>query len=178
VSSVHDDLLKIISSIFYGSSLVIMYASSTLYHSFSYPKLKRYFRILDHTSIYLLIAGTYTPFTLVTLDGAWGWTLFGIIWGLAIFGITFKLIFKHRFEIMSLIIYLIMGWICLIAVKPLWEALPLGGLTWMLLGGLAYTGGITFYVWEKLPFSHTIWHLFVLMGSTCHFIAVLFYVIL
>lgn len=177
-AAIQDNALKIVSSAIYGSSLVAMFATSTLYHSFRYSRFRRALRTLDHSAIYFLIAGTYTPLTLITLNGTWGWTLFSIVWGLAIFGISFKLMFVHRFEILSTIIYLVMGWLCIVAIKPIWNALPAGALTWLVLGGLAYTGGVAFYVWERLRFSHTIWHVFVLIGSLCHFFAILFYVIL
>lgn len=176
-SALHNNVLKIVSSAFYGSSLIAMYGASTLYHSVPIPKIKYYLRILDHSAIYLLIAGTYTPFTLVTLHGAWGWTLFSIVWSLALFGILFKLRFTHRFELVSTIIYLVMGWLAVVAAKPVWHALPAPALTLIALGGLAYTGGVAFYLWER-PFSHTIWHIFVLAASACHFFAILFYVIL
>lgn len=175
-AAAQDDITKIVSSILYGVSLIAMYSSSTLYHSFQYPKLRYYLRILDHTSIYLLIAGTYTPFTLVSLRGVWGWSLFAAVWGLAFIGITFKLIFEHRYHVVSVVIYLVMGWMGVVAIKPVMEVLPPTALLWLLAGGIAYTGGIVFYIWKK-PYSHTIWHLFVLAGSLCHYIAVLLYVI-
>jgi len=171
------DELKLISSIVFGSSLLLMYISSTLYHSMRAPNLKHLFRIIDHSSIYLLIAGSYTPFTLVTLKGPWGWTLFVIVWSLAVAGIIFKMFFVHRFETLSTVIYLVMGWMVVVAVKPLYALLPLGGIECIVAGGLCYTVGVVFYVWEKLRFSHTLWHLFVLAGSICHFFAVLLYVI-
>jgi hemolysin III len=168
---------KIVSFSIFGSSLIILYTASTLYHSFSNKTVKRYFKIFDHAAIYLLIAGTYTPFTLILLKGAWGWTIFGIIWVLAIVGVIFKLLFIERFPKISTTIYLLMGWLILIAIKPMLESVPVGGLVWLLAGGLAYSTGVIFYVWEKLPFNHTIWHLFVLAGSICHFFSVLFYVL-
>lgn len=171
-----DSTAKIVSSVLYGASLVAMYASSTLYHSFRYPKLRYYLRILDHTSIYLLIAGSYTPFALVSLHGAWGWSLLAANWSLAIFGITFKLIFEQRFHYVSMIIYLVMGWMIVVAIEPIMGALPVAALIWLVAGGVAYTGGIVFYIWEK-PYNHTIWHLFVMLGSVCHYIAILLYVI-
>jgi hemolysin III len=175
-----DNTLKMASSIIYGGALVAMYGSSTLYHSLphSYSALKRFFRILDHSAIYLLIAGTYTPFALVTIHGNWGWILFGIQWGLALFGIAFKLVYGHRYELLSTVIYLFMGWIGMVAIMPIWHALAAPGLWWLLAGGLIYMVGVGFYLWERLPFSHTIWHVFVLAASACHFIAILFYVIL
>lgn len=177
IAYIHNDPLKIFSSIVYGSSLVAMYGASTLYHSMPLPKIKYYLRILDHSAIYLLIAGTYTPFALITLHGTLGWTLFAVIWGLALFGIIFKLLFTHRFALLSTVIYLVMGWLVIFVIKPIWYALPTTGLVLLIAGGLAYTGGIVFYAWEK-PFSHTIWHVFVLAASACHFFAILFYVII
>lgn len=172
------DTLKLISSLVFGSTLLLMYVSSTLYHSFKDPKLKHLFRIVDHASIYLLIAGSYTPFMLVTLKGPWGWTMFTIVWSLAFAGVVFKIFFVHKFEILSTTIYLLMGWMSLVVVKPIYELLPLGGLECVVAGGLCYTIGVIFYVWERLKFSHLLWHLFVLAGSIFHFFAVLFYVII
>lgn len=176
-SAMEHDSLKIISSIIYGSSLVITYLSSTLYHSVPQTrKVKRFFRIMDHSAIFLLIAGTYTPFALISLNGLLGWTLFSVVWGLALFGIIFKLIFKHKYEPVSLSLYLIMGWLVVVAIKPIAHALVLPALILMVAGGLAYTFGVIFYAWKR-PFNHTIWHVFVLIGSTCHYFAILLYVI-
>ena len=170
--------LKFISSIVFGCTLLLMYLSSTIYHSLRDPKLKHYFRIIDHASIYLFIAGSYTPFMLVTLNGAWGWTIFFIIWALAIGGDIFKLFFVHRFEILSTAIYLVMGWLAIVAAKPIYLSLPPGGLFCLVAGGLCYTVGVIFYAWERLKFSHMLWHLFVLAGSIFHFFAVLMYVVI
>jgi hemolysin III len=161
----------------YGSTLVCLYASSTLYHAARSSRWKRIFRIIDHSSIYLLIAGTYTPFTLVNLRGAWGWSLFGVVWGLTIAGILFKVWFVDHFPIASTVVYLLMGWLAVVAVKPLVAVVPLGGLLWILVGGLLYTAGVAFFSWQKLPYHHAIWHIFVLGGSVCHYFAVLLYVI-
>ena len=161
----------------FGATLVLMYTASTLYHSIPLPRAKKVLRIIDHSSIYFLIAGTYTPFTLVTLHGFWGWLLFGITWGLALAGVVFKVYSTGRFEKLSLAIYLGMGWCILIAIKPLWRTLQPTGLVLMALGGLAYTGGVVFYVWERLRYHHAIWHAFVLAGSVLQYFAVLFYVI-
>ncbi|BCA94525.1 hemolysin III [Legionella antarctica] len=171
------DLLKLISSLVFGSTLLLMYVSSTLYHSVKDPKLKHLFRIVDHASIFLLIAGSYTPFMLVTLKGPWGWAMFTIVWSLAFSGVVFKIFFVHKFELLSTAIYLLMGWMSLVVVKPIYELLPAGGLACIAAGGLCYTIGVIFYVWERLKFSHLLWHLFVLAGSIFHFFAVLFYVI-
>ena len=161
----------------YGASLVILYLASTLYHSIQAPRAKRVFKIIDHAAIYLLIAGTYTPFTLISLRGAHGWTVFGIIWGLALLGIIYKVVFIGRWKAVSTAIYLAMGWMCVTSIGQLLESLTPGGVAWLAAGGLAYTFGVIFYAWHRLPFSHAVWHLFVLAGSACHFVAVLFYVL-
>ena len=161
----------------YGGTLVCLYAASTLYHSVRSRRWKRFFRIVDHSSIYLLIAGTYTPFTLVNLRGAWGWTLFGIVWGLTLVGILFKVWFVDHFPIASTVVYLLMGWVAVVAVKPLLAMVPVAGLLWILAGGVLYTAGVGFFAWQKLPYHHAIWHVFVLGGSVCHYFAVLYYVV-
>ena len=176
-SSIYGDARHIVSCTIFGVSLLLLYSSSTLYHSFRKENLKKIFKKFDHSCIYILIAGTYTPFLIVALRGVVGWTLFGIIWFLAIAGVIFKMFFIHRFKIVSTIAYILMGWIIIFAIKPLTQTLPAGGFVWLLIGGLVYTTGVVFYVWKKLPFNHAIWHLFVLGGSTCHFFSVIFYVL-
>ena len=176
-SNMYGDLKHIISCTIFGISLVLLYTASTLYHSFQKPTLKNIFKIFDHSCIYILIAGTYTPFLLITLTGVIGWSIFAIVWSLTAIGILFKIFFVHRFKIISTIAYILMGWIIIFAIKPLFHALPGGGLALLISGGLAYTLGTIFYTWKKLPFNHAIWHLFVLAGSVCHFCAVIFYVI-
>jgi len=171
------DPWRIVSCSIYGVTLVCGFLSSTLYHSFPQPSVKRIFKVLDHASIYLLIAGTYTPLLLVNMRGPWGWSLFGVIWGLAIAGVLFKAFFISRLRILSTIIYVLMGWGCVVALKPLIAAVPLGGMLWLLGGGLLYTSGVAFYLWKKLPYGHAIWHIFVLAGSICHFFAILFYAV-
>jgi hemolysin III len=161
----------------FGSSLVLLYTASTLYHSARSPRWKHIFKTLDHACIYLLIAGTYTPFTLVTLQGGLGWTLFGIVWGIAVLGIIFKIFFVYRFRTAATAAYLLMGWLVVAAIKPLIASLPPAGLAWLVAGGLSYTLGAVFYLWKSLPYSHAVWHLFVLAGSACHFFAVLLHVI-
>ena len=161
----------------FGATLILNYAASTLYHSIPAPGAKRVLKVIDHSAIYLLIAGTYTPFTLVNLRGGWGWTLFGIVWGIAILGIIFKTTMNGRIAGISTALYLAMGWVVVVAVKPLFGTVATGGLILLLLGGLAYSAGVIFYAWRKLPYNHAIWHLFVLTGSLCHYFAVLFYVI-
>lgn len=177
-ASVYGDAWHVWGASIFGTTLVLMYTASTLYHSIPLPRAKSVLRLIDHSSIYLLIAGTYTPFTLVTLNGAWGWGLFSFVWTLAVVGVVFKLAFPPgRFEKLSLAIYLGMGWCIIVAVEPLLENLETGGLVLMLLGGLSYTGGVVFYVWERLRYHHAIWHGFVLGGSVLQYFAVLFYVI-
>lgn len=168
----------IVSCAIYGSTLVCLYAASTLYHGIPSPRSKRALRILDHSAIYLLIAGTYTPFLLVNLRGGWGWSLFGIVWGLAMAGILFKFLFVDRFSFFSTLLYLLMGWLVLIALKPLLASVPSTGLLWLFAGGLLYSLGVVFYAWKKIPYNHVIWHLFVLAASACHYLAVLYSVIL
>ena len=167
----------VVSVSIYGATLVLLYAASTLYHAFRSPRVKRVFKVLDHSAIYLLIAGTYTPFTLVVLRGPWGWTLFGLVWGLAVVGIVFKTLFVDHFVIASTIVYVAMGWLVVIAIKPVMAMVPKGGLLWLLAGGLSYTIGVAFFAARRLPYGHAIWHLFVLGGSISHYFAVLFYVL-
>lgn len=170
------DPWKLVSFTIYGSAMVILYLASTLYHAFLSPRAKKIFKILDHSAIFIAIAGTYTPFTLVSLRGPWGWTLFGVAWGLAILGITFKIFFVNRFRLLSVVVYILMGWMVVIAQQPVRDMIPPGGIAWMVAGGLSYTAGTAFYASRK-PMSHMIWHLFVLVGSICHYMAVLFYVL-
>ena len=161
----------------FGVTLVLLYAASTLYHSFHTPRLKRILKIFDHTAIYLLIAGTYTPFTLVNLRGFWGWVLFAVVWSLCLFGIVWKAFHAERFPIVSTLLYIAMGWLVLIAVKPLLLAVPLSGIVWLLAGGSFYTVGVLFYALKRVPYNHAIWHVFVMAGSICHYFAVMFYVL-
>ena len=176
LGAMKQDVWKIVSFAIYGASLVTLYSASTLYHS-TRGRLKAFFRKLDHTAIYLLIAGSYTPFTLVTLRGPWGWWLFGVIWALALLGILQEFWLGKRTRVLSLIIYVLMGWIALVAVMPLVDTLSLAGFAWLAAGGLAYTAGIVFYVYdERFTHWHGIWHLFVVAGSALHYIAILLYV--
>lgn len=170
------DYWKMVNLGVYGFSLILLYAASTLYHIAKDPQFKRFLRTADHCAIYLLIAGSYTPFTMLILGGAWGWTLFTIVWGLAFIGIVFKVFFGHRFKLLSTSIYLFMGWLVVVAAEPLINALHIEGLYWLAAGGLCYTGGVIFYLKDKRRFYHAIWHLFVLAGSACHYIAVLLYI--
>ena len=166
------DVWHIVSFSIFGATLILLYLASTLYHSFQKESLKRLFKKLDHSGIFLLIAGTYTPFMLVSLRGPWGWSLFGVIWGLAIAGIILKFFFIGRFKKISLAIYIFMGWLCVIAGNEFLNNVSAGSLMLLLFGGLSYTAGTIFYVWKKLPYNHAIWHLFVLGGSIFHFFAV------
>ncbi len=166
------DAADIVGASIFGATVLVVYLTSTLYHAFRGPRIKRFFRLLDHSAIFLLIAGTYTPFCLGVLRGGWGWTLFGIVWGLALGGITLKAIGGFRFSRLSMVLYLSMGWLIIIAVKPLWDLMPLPGLLWLAAGGLAYTAGTLFYRADRIPFTHFAWHLFVLTGTVCHFVAV------
>lgn len=176
-ASLQGDPWKIFSFSVYGASLFILYTLSTLYHSLR-GRAKQIFRKLDHVAIYLLIAGSYTPFTLVTLRGVWGWTLFVIIWVLAISGIVVDSRHKEGSRALQMVIYLLMGWLILVAMYPLVEALPKGGLVLLVLGGVFYTSGIIFYVLDgRMKHAHGIWHLFVLAGSISHYLAVLFYIL-
>lgn len=177
LAAIYGDAWRIVSFSIYGSTLIILYLSSTLYHSFRPPRVKRFFKTVDHISIYLLIAGTYTPLLLVSMRGAWGWSLFGAIWGLALMGIVLKIIFINRYKKLSVLLYVFMGWLCLIAVNEILASLPLGGIVWLVAGGVLYTSGIIFYGWKRLPYNHAIWHLFVLGGSICHYFSILFYVL-
>ncbi len=169
------DAWRIVSFAVYGATLVIAYLASTFYHSFPWPRAKNLLRVFDHASIYLLIAGTYTPFALVHLRGGWGWTIFGLIWGMAAAGVVCKAVALDKFRALPMILYIGMGWLIVIAFKPLVAALPTGGLVWLIAGGLAYTSGLIFYGLDRMPYNHAIWHLFVLAGSICHFFCLLLY---
>lgn len=171
-----DDFWSILSFSIFGLSLIILYAASTYYHNAKDPKLRSRLRIVDHASIYVLIAGTYTPFALVTLNGTVGWILFGVVWGFAFVGIILKLFFTGRFNIISTLMYVFMGWLAVFAFNPLMENLPLPGMYWLGAGGILYTVGAILYSIKKIKFNHAIFHVFVLMGSFCHFIAVYFFV--
>ena len=169
------DAAGIVGASVFATTLVLLYLTSTLYHALPRTRAKRVFRILDHGAIYLLIAGTYTPFTLGVLRGSWGWTLFGLQWGLAVLGIVLKSVGGIRYAKLSVAVYLAMGWLVLIAAVPLVNSIPPWGLFWLVAGGMAYTVGVVFYALERLRYFHFIWHLFVIAGSACHFVAVLWY---
>ncbi|MCP4900673.1 MAG: hemolysin III family protein [bacterium] len=176
-ASLRGDVWHIVACSVFGTTLVLLYTASTLYHSIQRPRAKRVLRVLDHSAIFLLIAGTYTPFTLVSIRGAWGWSLFGIIWALAVAGIIIQATPLRRWQAVGLVLYIVMGWAAAAFFKPMIQSVAPGGLVLLLAGGLAYTGGIGFYAWHRLPYAHAIWHGFVLLGSVLHFFAVLLYVI-
>jgi hemolysin III len=163
----------VVSFSIFGATLVILYIASTLYHSLTHKKAKKLFRKFDHISIYLLIAGTYTPFCLAALQGWIGWTLFGIIWACAVLGTVLKSLRIGKLEMLSTLMYILMGWVVIIAIKPLYDAVSLSGFTFLLLGGVFYTAGTFFFIKDKIKYFHSIWHLFVLAGSTFHFFAVI-----
>jgi hemolysin III len=176
-ANLHGDVWHIVSFSIFGTSLIILYAASTFYHSAKKSELRNRLKIIDHASIYVLIAGTYTPFTLVTLNGTLGWVIFGISWGLALTGIILKLFFTGKYDLISTIMYVLMGWVIVFAIKPLINNLPLEGLLWLFAGGISYTIGAILYSIKKIKFNHAIFHMFVLIGSFCHFITVFFYVL-
>jgi len=176
-ASLHGDVWQIVSFSIFGASLIILYGASTLYHSTKKPVLRNKLNIIDHASIYVLIAGTYTPFTLVTLKGTIGWVIFGISWGLALTGIILKLFFTGKYDLISTIMYVFMGWVIVFAIKPLIHHLPLEGLLWLFAGGISYTIGAILYSINKIKFNHAIFHMLVLIGSFCHFVSVFFYVL-
>ena len=171
------DLLKIVSSAIFGCALVLTYATSTIYHSSRSPLQRSRMRIMDHACIYLLIASTYTPFVLIVLQGFIGWTIFGISWGMAITGITLKIFFTGRYRLLSTLMYFFMGWLIVFAIVPLIEKMPVIGMRWLVAGGLAYSMGAILYAIRKIPLNHAIFHVFTMVGSICHFIAVYWYVI-
>lgn len=177
VSERSGDVRHVVASVVYGVTLILLYLASTLYHGISSPSAKRTLKVLDHSAIYLLIAGTYTPFTLISLRGGWGWTLFGLVWGMALLGITLKVAAIGRFQWLSIALYLGMGWLVVVALKPLIGAVSPAGFRLLLLGGISYTLGVVFYKWRRLPYHHAVWHLFVLAGSVFHYFAVLLYVL-
>lgn len=176
-ASLYGDVWHIVSFAIYGSTLVILYLASTLYHWAKKPSVKQKLNLFDHSAIYLLIAGTYTPFLLVTLRGPWGWSLFGVVWGLALIGIILKFLIVAKLKIVSASAYILMGWVIVIAFKPLVNNLAVGGLWWLLAGGLSYTIGGILYTIKKIPYHHGIFHVFVLGGSFAHWIAIFFYVL-
>ncbi|MGN6739228.1 PAQR family membrane homeostasis protein TrhA [Dyella sp.] len=177
LSARHGEVRDVVASAVFGTTLVLLYTASTLYHAVPVPKAKPVLRTLDHVAIYLLIAGTYTPFTLIALPGRWGWSLFAAVWTLAALGSVLEFGALKRFRKLSVLLYIGMGWIGMIAFKPLMAHLQTGGMLLLVAGGLAYTLGVPFYLWRRLPYHHSVWHCFVLAGSVLHYLAVLFYVI-
>ena len=176
-AAVHNSVLAVTCSAIFGATLIILYGASTLYHAVTHEKIKKIFQHLDHASIYLLIAGTYTPVTLVSLGGGWGWTIFSVIWASTVFGVVLEFAFPGRYKKLALMLYLLMGWMVLVAIDPLIKNMENGGLWLLLAGGLSYSVGVIFYVWRSLPFNHAIWHLFVLGGSVTHYLMVLIYIV-
>ncbi|KJV36739.1 PAQR family membrane homeostasis protein TrhA [Luteibacter yeojuensis] len=176
-SAMYGNVRTVVASSVFGSTLILLYTASTLYHAVTGSVAKRVMRTLDHIAIFLLIAGTYTPFTLLALPGAWGWGLFGTIWGLAILGSAAELGLLKRYRKAAVVMYILMGWAAIVAIEPLRENVETGGLMLLLAGGLAYTAGVPFYVSRRMPYGHAIWHLFVLAGSVLHYLAILLYVI-
>jgi hemolysin III len=176
-ASRYGDVRAVVACAVFGSTLILCYTASTLYHSIPGAPAKRVLRTFDHIAIFLLIAGTYTPFTLIALPGAWGWSLFGTIWALALTGSALELGLLKRYRRLAVLMYVGMGWVGLIAFKPLSEHLQSGGMALLIAGGVAYTLGVPFYLWRKLPYHHSVWHFFVLAGSVLHYLAVLLYVI-
>lgn len=167
------DVWRIISFSVYGTTLVLLFSASTLYHGIQHPRLKKIFQICDHAAIFLVIAGTYTPFLLVSIRGRLGWTLLAVVWGIALLGVAFKVLFIDYFQKLSVLIYVLMGWLCVVAVDELLVSVPPNGLIWLAAGGAAYTIGIIFLAWDRIPYNHTIWHFFVMAGSLCHYFAIL-----
>ncbi|WP_420126444.1 PAQR family membrane homeostasis protein TrhA [Longimicrobium sp.] len=171
-ASVYGGTMEIVSSAVFSATMVLLYTASTLYHAARRPEVKARLKVFDHCAIYLLIAGSYTPFTLIGLRGGWGWSLFGVAWGLAVAGVIFKLFFTGRFPRISTAIYVGMGWMAIVAINPMLERLSGTTVAWLVAGGLAYTAGTVFYL-NRRPYAHAVWHLFVLAGSVCHYAAVM-----
>lgn len=173
----YGDVWHVVSASIYGASLIMLYTASTLYHALPWPRVKAFFQQADHAAIYVLIAGTYTPFLLINLRGAWGWSLLVLVWSIAALGVAIELLLKERKRWLSLTLYLGLGWMALIALNPMIENVASGGLWLLLAGGLAYSLGVIFYVWKSLKYHHAVWHLFVLAGSVLHFLSVFYYVL-
>ena len=170
------DVRFLVGASLFCATMILLYLASTLYHALPIGKAKRCFRIIEHSAIFFLIAGTYTPLTLGVLHGAFGWTLLGIIWGLAIAGVVLKVFFKTAHPILSTCLYLLMGWLLVIAIKPLYDGMPVAGLVWLIAGGVSYTAGVAFFATDsRIPYGHLIWHLFVIAGTTCHYFLILWY---
>lgn len=176
VAAIPSGTTAIVGASIFGASMIVLYLSSALYHAFPQSRTKRVFQIFDHSAIFLLIAGTYTPFTLSVLQGAWGWTLFALVWTLAIFGVVLKSVGGAGTSKLSVALYLGMGWMAVLAVQPLWNSLPGWGIFWLVAGGVMYTAGVIFFVYDhRIRYNHFVWHLFVLAGTVCHVVAILRY---
>ncbi len=173
----HGDVWHIVSFSIYGASMIMLYLASTLFHASKNPVRRRRLNIFDHASIFVLIAGTYTPYLLVTLNGPWGWSLFGVVWGIALVGVVLKIFYTGRFRLASTIMYVLMGWVIIIAIKPLVQNLEPGGLWLLVIGGILYMVGAALYMIQKIPYNHAIFHLFVLLGSACHFFSIYYFVL-
>ena len=171
----HGGTANVVGASVFAATTIFLYLASTLYHAVPHARAKAVLRMFDHGAIFLLIAGTYTPFTLGVLRGPWGWTLFGIVWGLAVVGVALKLTTRLHHPVLSTGLYLLMGWLAVVAARPFWQRVPLPGLLWLLAGGVAYTAGVAFYTAKRAPYSHLAWHLCVLTGTVCHYVAVLRY---
>jgi len=169
----YGNCLQVVTFSIFGAALILLFLASTLYHSLTRPSWKKVLKICDHSAIYVLIAGTYTPIMLSCVGGGLGWSIFGVVWGLALFGIVMKCFFTGRFRLVSTLFYIGMGWLCLGTLHQLIVKMPMLGIIFLFAGGVAYTAGAVFYVWKKLPYGHAIWHLFVLAGSTFHYFAIL-----
>lgn len=177
LATLFGDVWHLVSCGIYGGTLVFLYGASTLYHSARSKRLKRILQIVDHIAIFLLIAGSYTPFAMGLMRDGWGWTLLALVWGLALAGLVFKVFSRYRFHWAATTLYLLMGWLSVLFIQPMWAAIPFGGMMLLIAGGLAYTAGVVFFGWHSLPYSHAIWHLFVLAGSAFHYFAVALYVL-
>lgn len=177
LAALRSDAWAVVGAAIFGASLILLYSTSTLYHSFRNEALKRFLRKCDHAAIFILIAGSYTPFMLVNLRGPWGWSLFGVVWGLALAGVALKFWFTGRFKLLSTLLYIGMGWLIVIALKPMLASVTPAGMWLLLAGGLCYTGGAAFYMMKKLPYHHAIWHGFVMAGSICHYFAIMYAII-
>lgn len=177
-AALYSDAWAVVSSCIYGASLIILYTMSTLYHSITNKRAKAFFRIMDHNTIFVLIAGTYTPITLAVLRGAWGWVLFSVVWAAAIVGIALNSIDLERFKKLSIVCYVAMGWVIVFAIKPLIDSAPMLSLVFLVIGGVFYTGGIVFYAIKRVRYFHSVWHLFTIAGSAFHYFAILFAFIL
>jgi len=169
------DLMEVVGATVFATTMVLLYSTSMLFHAFRQSRAKRVFQVLDHSAIYLLIAGTYTPFTLGVLRGGWGWTLFGLVWSMAAVGILFKALGGIRYNTVSTFVYLAMGWLVVIAAHTVWTLVPAWGIFWLFAGGIAYSAGAVFFLAERIRYFHFVWHLFVIAGTACHFIAVYWY---